>query len=74
MLWRLVYGQSREASKPHLPSGKMWRIPAFGFVLTSFVVLTSFRGMVLCSLLDYTVLPGKNQASHTLMVLFEGVG
>jgi hypothetical protein len=29
---------------------------------------------VLCSLLDYTVLPGKNQVSHTLMVLFEGVG
>jgi hypothetical protein len=30
--------------------------------------------MVLCSLLDYTVLPGKNQASYTLRVLFEGIG
>jgi hypothetical protein len=29
---------------------------------------------VLCSLLDYTVLPGKNQASHTPRVLFEGIG
>jgi hypothetical protein len=29
---------------------------------------------VLCSLMDYTVLPGKNQASHTPRVLFEGIG
>jgi hypothetical protein len=30
--------------------------------------------MVLCSLLDYTVLLGKNQASYTPRVLFEGIG
>jgi phosphomethylpyrimidine synthase len=30
--------------------------------------------MVLCSLLDYTVLPGKNQASDISRALFEGTG